>query len=1464
MPTTVMEMSSAIIADDSLFIKTLQNDEALLRQFGANSSGLLSPLNASFQSAGAAAETMGVITQTASQTVVQATITMGNAVASTVPAFQSVASSAGNMGQAVDIAAKFGSEAMREFAPSIGNVSNFISALKSRIDENKATIAPWTTEIAATRGQLAQLANTILQTATDSGAGSNAVRELRTQYAQLQAALRLMTTEQATFTAENRNLNTALATAKNSLRDMEAATRAAGTAQVSTSAATTATEQSTKKAGDATGFWTGLLQTNTSQLTTQHSILTGYDAIIQAVLRSFGGIPVIWAAAAGIGLQLISVFSSHKKAKEEDIVITDALVNSDIQLANALIKLSGSAGEAANKIREQAGAFSTLSEIDINSMFVVLSDQMDKYITASNKSRSATELWSSAQQQADDAIIAFKAGVDSAAESGTYYTDVANRAKEVVTKETAERDKQNGVIDKTVESFLKLVDSGRLTTAGMLNLAQATSKTQEAFNIFQAKVLDATSALISYTKALQNLKISSLDVKSTSEGLTAQFGQLQGRLGELEKAGKSQSDIMIANKTAVEAYTKGIKEKIAADAAATGKVLTHAEAEKQYSTVIKNTPGLVGVYANAIEKADKSMQAFTDSHKKGGGTAKATHAAISDFKDGLLGFDSAVTKVLGSTENLSGLFDKVSAKARQGSKDLTEALKVVTAGVNEYLQSLGLGVKATDAQLAAHIDSYRSVIQATEDFKAKQSELNQVLLELAKDGFTVSIAKVNEWAKSVADTKKEVVSFTAEALARMNQAFPELTQQINNNVRAFEYVQGKIRELNQRDFAEHHNTIEVAIYDWLRLSEGARSALEQMGVNVEIVFAKIVRDVDAFTTAASKSVSENFKPDWGAFKDAYEKPFDDYEKKLKAMMKANEEFEDSVRRSLGDGVGSVVLKLSGIFGANRNSVEKWSKDVGNLIDKVPGHFGDAIRKVRDTINGWLEFANSILKILSNLNSSIPNSLGGVIQSIIGIFKGGGASSQVGDAIGGMVTQAGKAGADAAKKAGEAAGGAVSGGVASGITAGTSGAVSAITGVLGAITAAVGVFASTFHDDSKAVRFAGGFLLGGPVGGILAAIFGGPSDFEKQKRSLQIDQLKANIASTYEDIKQSMIKTMEDGAKLLETLQNYSQVPKKAMRQFFNQLTDVLMSFVEMSKEFKPEALAAGKAVTDNLGDAFSFMLSALELLKSLDGTKAVAAETVKILMDFIRDVEAGWEVVAGEIETGLAKRSAKIADKLKTSFEFIKIIPDTIKAVIETPDLAGFDLNIIFDGAKTLITRMVDLADSFAEYSLTKTAKIAGKFTAIIAPLKDALDIFKSLADFTPVSDDTLQAVTDDFGKVLNWMDGLITLGESGITKAETLQSVISRMAAALKSATSSISSLASGIGGGTSAITFSRSDGVVAADRFGNTGGGLENVSTNAAPVVVNFYATVAGEAAMEQVIYKAINKANRRGTSY
>jgi hypothetical protein len=546
-------------------------------------------------------------------------------------------------------------------------------------------------------------------------------------------------------------------------------------------------------------------------------------------------------------------------------------------------------------------------------------------------------------------------------------------------------------------------------------------------------------------------------------------------------------------------------------------------------------------------------------------------------------------------------------------------------------------------------------------------------------------------------------------------------------------------------------------------------------------------------------------------------------------------------------VGTAVYELS-------NKLKGWAGDIIGLVDTIPGHFGDAARKVVSTVDQWINFADRVLAILHRMNEKIPESMGGMIESVIGIFKK--SKPQMQSATEDWAGDLLKMSEGGASDAGDASG---------------KGFAEGFLGKLGLITSGLATFFGS-RGQGKVAGVIGGAMAGAQIGtaiapgigtaigaiaGGIAGLFGsGKSKEQKEAEENAKKQAALDMQRFVADLNNSILDGLNKGFELLEKLQGFSEVPRKAIKRFLNEIFQILRTFVEMSAQFKAEGLAQAKLVSENLGGAFSLLLSGADLVEKIRGIEAVTQADVDKLFTSVDKILDGWFSLVEHIEKGTAKRAGKIGGLLQTSLETIQLIPATIKAMTEVPDITDEQIDKPFVWGKRILDKFFALADEFKTLALNRTVKTAEAFQKIFESGKSMFEFFKLWSEYKPLDETIFDAINSDFDRVRDWFTSAISKADEWLSLEETLEDRLLTLGERMSNIGAT---LTGAFNGGTQNFTLQQS---VLAGGGGSTSasGGFSSAGSASTVVNVHVAGSLIHQSQLQDVIVDAVETSRRR----
>lgn len=243
--------------------------------------------------------------------------------------FQTLANEAQVAGASV---ASSASQAAASIMPLNGAAAEAASGMTA-LGASAVQAGAGVSELALRKAQLvAELSNVnaAIRTETSAlGAAQSAVQNLGTGHLALNNAVKESEANLAGYILRQAALKGELAAVNTALNGTTSAHRIAAPALLATGAAT-------GELGSKTNILTALMTAQTTQISSQRTIWEGYDNVIQAVIRTMGGIPVAAALAITIFGILAEKLLHLGDEKKEQIRLDRELIETDIQLWQAM------------------------------------------------------------------------------------------------------------------------------------------------------------------------------------------------------------------------------------------------------------------------------------------------------------------------------------------------------------------------------------------------------------------------------------------------------------------------------------------------------------------------------------------------------------------------------------------------------------------------------------------------------------------------------------------------------------------------------------------------------------------------------------------------------------------------------------------------------------------------------------------------------------------------------------------------------------------------------------------------------------------------------------------------------------------------------------------------------------------------------------------------------------------------
>lgn len=491
-----------------------------------------------------------------------------------------------------------------------------------------------------------------------------------------------------------------------------------------------------------------------------------------------------------------------------------------------------------------------------------------------------------------------------------------------------------------------------------------------------------------------------------------------------------------------------------------------------------------------------------------------------------------------------------------------------------------------------------------------------------------------------------------------------------------------------------------------------------------------------------------------------------------------------------------------------------------VIDSIPGKFGDAFRKSTDEVTKWINQIDGILKGLHKIFNSIPDGLAGALQSLVGLFKG--TTSSIQTAVGGVASSAASAGTKVAD---------MLGGTSKGVSSTAKTFKTGFAAMEGAMASFAASAAVTIGTGSKTMGFltslisatgagiaaglafgpVGGAIVGGIslLGGILG-MFAGKSPLQKAQEAAALQKAKDDIKlsqqaveQAFEATKQSILETADKARQLLEAITFYTKVPKDAFKAFFEDLDKLMKAFAEHAKSWMTDASGKIKVFAEDMKLITEGIGGAVLALTALGPYPGVAekyitrfGDDLSLLIDKI--------VAVGDNFTRKGLRSArKFAEQIG---EVVTVISDAILAFAGTGDTPGLSQYQripleVFDlfGAdlQLAVQKMTEIAGQIDKGMLKEANFFAEKTQAVVDVIAGAMLAFlggpnsPGLAQFATIPGEVMDAFFTAFLAVTNKMAELTnTIDTTVLAQAEMVAQKSMAVFAAIKAAVESLGAL--------------------------------------------------------------------------
>jgi hypothetical protein len=1412
MPTTVAELQNLITGDDANFQAAAKRTQASLESLRALSAQVTAGIATSFSGLGAsigqslsqpvtaAVSSFNVISGAAqvSSATIQTALQGVSAVANTIPqSINGIATAAQSAGASVASTGSAMAASLTPIGPAALNAGQGLAGLSTAATGAGQGIAGIGAGAAAAGQGLAGLGAGAGNAAISVDALSQRKAELVAQLANVNSALGLekqalagaqgalanattgQTQHAAAVQASQDKLGGYLqeqSLIKGELKNVESALRSATASQGVSATATAAVEEATKKAGGATSFWTNLLSTHTSQISTQGGVLKGYDNVVQAVARSMGGIPVV----AALGISVLGVLAekllTSTKETEKKIQIDKEAIATYGALARAQL-------DAVNATTGVTTAFSTqnissgnlivaLNNIATNQKTVgeqtqLLDKAMDGLGTSTDMAMSATQRYGAVIHLGNETTNEFKSTITEATNSITEHEKAMGPAIQAVKTLQA-------ITGASTEDILKNAEAHKFLGGTALPLVrEALEGNMPALQAFIGslatstnRTIDMTHAALGLSVALANIRPPTFDVSGTLKGIQNAVQTAEANLAatQIPKIGGmfDFGDRVAVAKRDIDTLNKSIKEY----AQIHGK--NAAETTRIYKEEVSKLSPEVQKSIGVVAQAAKNAEAFSNAHKRGGATFRS---AVSEYKDGVIGLGKAFDGVADALDKgtFSRIFENLPKKMQAAAAETKKQAEEVVRSINDILKREDGGViKIDDKDIKLTISSLQGLgTEGVKSFKA--------ISETVKD----VEEKLNRLAATTISSKPPVIELATQVGLLLNPNTGGFTKAGQDIVDSIHKIGAEVRVVFPATQVEFKNLDKYADdsaeiiqqwgHDWLQAQEAAFKSMQKTGEEAPHWAGAIVDQAERIRKAlagdlpGAAGVASTALLQMRAALDIHsniDSAISDIERYGEMTHETSAQIAADIDKQFQSWVNAGITtrgELDKILDAHKraanqlpgiwenifhnldSSARKGLNDVFAVINTMPGKWGEALRGTQSQVEKFLSFLDASLKLVQRILGQQETGLKGVVDKIVGVFKGtsSAVTTSLSNWTSGLDQTAGKT-IDATNIMGQSTS-KMSDGVktafgaasmaATGFAASLALTANSSNKALGFIESAI---TSTIAGITAAMAFSGpvGAIVGGLslLGGIIG-LFKGKSAAQKQQEQLQIKQLQDSIAKDANEIMSGALDNVKKALEIGPLIAEFEGVGKKQIQAVFNFLSRLTTQFIEASKAWNSTNLDQAKKAAERITPVFEVIANVPAAANAVNSTFTVDDAHIANTFTALDKIVDAWEDEADRWLGGPAKRIGKVAEKLAPAINLTAPLTEAIKGINEVEMPTQEKFGIVDSALDTIIGFFNGLADKYAKPVLKAIENLGTKLSPVLSAEKDTIGLIKDTVD---------------------------------------------------------------------------------------------------------------------------------------
>jgi phage-related protein len=238
------------------------------------------------------------------------------------------------------------------------------------------------------------------------------------------------------------------------------------------------------------------------------------------------------------------------------------------------------------------------------------------------------------------------------------------------------------------------------------------------------------------------------------------------------------------------------------------------------------------------------------------------------------------------------------------------------------------------------------------------------------------------------------------------------------------------------------------------------------------------------------------------------------------------------------------------------------------------------------------------------------------------------------------------------------------------------------------------------------------------------------------------------------------------------------------------IESITFALTEMASTFHKDGLDQAAIFSDAATKIMGLVSTSVDAISKLSEISGIPAQSFGALATDIRTA-VDWMVrLADEFDVTGVDAAVVFADAVEHIIAPIKNAVDAFTSLKEYEHVPDTRMSTLAADLYGAVYWMQQIAGSLNGPGLVAAATFADAANKILAPIKTALDAFKSLNEYKGIAPKAILQFQSDFYGVLGMLQGLLTTAQTGATTAASFANSLTTIASAIQAGVSAFSAL--------------------------------------------------------------------------